>query len=47
MSIRRTARKYADNPGNKAFVLGMAQSSIRLAEKAKEKGRFEQRNAET
>jgi hypothetical protein len=47
LSIRRTARKRADNPGNKAFMLEMAQSWIRLAEQAKEKRRFEQRNAET
>jgi hypothetical protein len=47
MSIRRTERKRADNPGNKTFMLEMAQSWIRLAEQAKEKGRFEQRNAET
>ena len=37
MSIRRTERKRADNPGNKAFMLEMSQSWIRLAEQAKEK----------
>jgi hypothetical protein len=45
--IRRTERKRADNPGNKAFMLEMAQSSITLAEQAKENRQFEQRNAET
>jgi hypothetical protein len=30
MSIRRTERKRADNPGNKAFMPGMTQSWIQV-----------------